>query len=389
MALSWAVVQLTAAVSAVTLSQLTGRTSLGGIAPGIFLASWAVASLQMGRFMDRRGRATGLRAGFAVGVVGTALVFVGTSNGSVVAFLLGLICVGMCGGTINLARAGAADMYPPERRARGISYVLLGAAVGAIISPIAFSPLLAGVRSGTGALAIPWLVAGGLLALGALVTFGIRIDPVEIAARGTSNVAQAKLPQRSLGTLVRLPAVAPAMFAAVVSQAIMSGLMTVIGLVMVQRGHDFGAVALTMSVHFVGMFGLVLVAGHVVDWLGRQRSIMLGLLVMTGGVLILLTSPGLQALLPGMFAIGLGWNLAFVGSTAVMGDAAGPHERAGLLGFNDFVATAAAAIVAVLAGMVLGMGGFIPLALTAATVSLLPLAFLRRSRGRPAGVGRA
>ena len=178
------------------------------------------------------------------------------------------------------------------------------------------------------------------------------------------------------------------MFAAVVSQAIMSGLMTVIGLVMVQRGHDFGAVALTMSVHFVGMFGLVLVAGHVVDWLGRQRSIMLGLLVMTGGVLILLTSPGLQALLPGMFAIGLGWNLAFVGSTAVMGDAAGPHERAGLLGFNDFVATAAAAIVAVLAGMVLGMGGFIPLALTAATVSLLPLAFLRRSRGRPAGVGR-
>ena len=389
MALSWAVVQLTAAVSAVTLSQLTGRTSLGGIAPGIFLASWAVASLQMGRFMDRRGRATGLRAGFAVGVVGTALVFVGTSNGSVVAFLLGLICVGMCGGTINLARAGAADMYPPERRARGISYVLLGAAVGAIISPIAFSPLLAGVRSGTGALAIPWLVAGGLLALGALVTFGIRIDPVEIAARGTSNVAQAKLPQRSLGTLVRLPAVAPAMFAAVVSQAIMSGLMTVIGLVMVQRGHDFGAVALTMSVHFVGMFGLVLVAGHVVDWLGRQRSIMLGLLVMTGGVLILLISPGLQALLPGMFAIGLGWNLAFVGSTAVMGDAAGPHERAGLLGFNDFVATAAAAIVAVLAGMVLGMGGFIPLALTAATVSLLPLAFLRRSRGRPAGVGRA
>ena len=187
MALSWAVVQLTAAVSAVTLSQLTGRPSLGGIAPGIYLASWAVASLQMGRFMDRRGRAIGLRAGFTIGVVGTGLVFVGTSNGSVGAFLLGLVCVGMCGGTINLARAGAADMYPPERRARGISYVLIGAAVGAIISPIAFSPLLAGVRSGTSELAVPWLVAGALLALGVIVTFGIRIDPVEIAARGTSG----------------------------------------------------------------------------------------------------------------------------------------------------------------------------------------------------------
>jgi hypothetical protein len=89
-----------------------------------------------------------------------------------------------------------------------------------------------------------------------------------------------------------------------------------------------------------------------------------------------------------MFAIGLGWNLAFVGSTAVMGDAAGPHERAGLLGFNDVVATGMAAIVAVLAGMILGMGGLIPLAVMAAIISLLPLAVLRGAGGRP-GLGRA
>jgi MFS family permease len=179
------------------------------------------------------------------------------------------------------------------------------------------------------------------------------------------------------------------MFAAVVAQAIMSGLMTVIGLEMVHRGHDFGAVALTMSVHFIGMFGLVLVAGHVVDWLGRQRSIMLGLVILAGGVLILLLSPGLAAILPGMFAIGLGWNLAFVGSTAVMGDAASPHERGGLLGFNDFVATGMAAVCAVLAGVVLGLAGLVPLALMAAIISLLPLAIFYGAGGRPKGLGRA
>ena len=227
------------------------------------------------------------------------------------------------------------------------------------------------------------------MALGLIVTFGIRIDPVEIAARGSSSAVQAEQPTRSLGTLVRLPAVAPAMFAAVISQAIMSGLMTVIGLLMVQRGYDFGAVALTMSVHFIGMFGLVLVAGHVVDWLGRQRSIMLGLSVMAGGVLVLMLSPGLVAILPGMFAIGLGWNLAFVGSTAVMGDAAGPHERAGLLGFNDFVATGMAAVSAVLAGVVLGMAELVPLAVGAAIISLLPLGLLRGTGGRPPGLKRA
>ena len=143
----------------------------------------------------------------------------------------------MCGGTINLARAGAVDIYPPERRARGISYVLLGAAVGAINASGSWDDVLAkrGVKpsddrrpAGDSEAAIRERVVAEERerALGALVTFGIRIDPVEIAARGTSSVAQAKLPQRSLGTPVLLPAVAPAMFAAVVSQAIMSGLMS-------------------------------------------------------------------------------------------------------------------------------------------------------------------
>jgi len=148
------------------------------------------------------------------------------------------------------------------------------------------------------------------------------------------------------------------MFAAIIAQAVMSGLMTVIGLVMIERGHDFGAVAVTMSAHFIGMFGLVLVAGQLVDWLGRQPSIVIGLLILAGGVLILLLSPGLEAMLPGMFAIGLGWNFAFVSSTVVMGDAALPAERASLLGFNDFAATGVAALSATLAGA----GAFLPLA---------------------------
>ena len=95
-----------------------------------------------------------------------------------------------------------------------------------------------------------------------------------------------------------------------------------------------------------------------VDWLGRQRSIVIGLLILAGGVLILLLSPGLEAMLPGMFAIGLGWNFAFVSSTVVMGDAALPAERASLLGFNDFAATGVAALSATLAGA----GAFLPLA---------------------------
>ena len=56
----------------------------------------------------------------------------------------GLILVGTANATALLARTAAGDMYPPERRARGIALVLFGSVFGAILGPAVFSPLLAG-----------------------------------------------------------------------------------------------------------------------------------------------------------------------------------------------------------------------------------------------------
>lgn len=390
MALGWAVVQLVVALSAVVLSRLTGQTSLGGFAPGLYLVSWAVVSLLMGRVMDARGRAFGLRIGFAIGAAGAVVVYLGTDVGSVPLFLVGLVLIGACSGTINLARAGAADMYPPSRRARGISYVLIGAALGAILSPIAFASLLNEARSGAG-LATPWLVAAAILGTGFVVTFGIRIDPIRISRRlaaqaQTTTVAEGPA-ARTLVELVRLPNVLPALIAAVVSQGVMAALMSVTGLIMVGHGHEVSAITLVMSAHFLGMFGLVLVAGVLVDRLGRQRSIVLGLLVMTAGVLSILAGAGLRTLLPALFIIGLGWNLAYVGSTVVLADAARPLERARLLGFNDFVAINFGALGAAACALILGSAGLVPLVLTGALLSLLPIAWMiprRNSAAQPA-----
>jgi len=385
MGLSWAVVQLVVALSAIILSHLTGQISLGGFAPGLYLMIWALASFFMGRFMDTRGRAMGLRLGFVAGVAGAALVYVGTNVESVALFLLGLCLIGACSGTINLARVGAADMYPPARRARGISFVLLGAAFGAIISPIAFAPMLADAGSGSG-LAAPWLVAAALLAAGVIVTFGIRIDPIEIgrrvAARDQAAGGASVEPARALRELIRLPSVLPSLIAAVLSQAVMAAFMSVTGLIMVGHGHDVVAVTLVMSAHFLGMFGLVLVAGQLVDRLGRRRSIVLGLLVLAIGVFLLLAGQGMETMLPALFIIGLGWNLAFVGSTAVLADAARPLERARLLGFSDFAAIGMSALGAAVCALILGAAGLVPLVLTGVFLSLLPIAGMLSHRAK-------
>src|SRR5919109_5121511 len=87
LALSWSVVQLLSTVGAPVLAELTGRTSLAGFAPGIYLSSWAVATLGTGRYMDARGRAAGIRLGFLVGAAGCALAFVAVRERSLVPYL--------------------------------------------------------------------------------------------------------------------------------------------------------------------------------------------------------------------------------------------------------------------------------------------------------------
>ncbi|MBI4201772.1 MAG: hypothetical protein HY532_01475, partial [Chloroflexi bacterium] len=102
-----------------------------------------------------------------------------------------------------------------------------------------------------------------------MVIFGIRIGPIQIgrrmAAAAQSVSASVSQPARPLGELLRLPAVLPAFIAAVLAQGVMAALMSVTGLIMIGHGHDVAAVPIVMSAHFLGMFGLVLVAGQLVD----------------------------------------------------------------------------------------------------------------------------
>jgi MFS family permease len=360
LALSWSVVQLLVVVAAPVLSELTGRPSLAGLAPAIYLVCWALATLAAGRYMDARGRASGIRLGFLAGALGCLLVFLGTRDRSLILFLPGLALAGGGSGAVNLARAGAADMYPPERRARGISFVLVGAAFGAILGPVAFIPLLARSGSDLHVLATPAAAAAVVMLAGGALTLAIRIDPLEIGRSlrpppdGSAEPGDAV---RSLRTLLVEPVVRAALIAAVVGQTVMSSTMATISLVLHNHGHGWPAAAVTLSAHFLGMFGLVLVVGRLVDRIGRDRSVVAGMAVLAAGVLALLAEVEVRWVAPAMLIIGIGWNISFVAATAMLADATAPLERARLLGFGDFLAYGIAAAGVTLAGVVIGALG--------------------------------
>ena len=281
-------VQLAVAVATVTLVLVTGIEGILGLGPAIFLTAGALAALPAGRLMDRHGRIPVLAGGCVAGIVGCLVTALGTGVESAAIVVLGFALVGIAQGTILLARAAAADMYPPERRARGISYVLFGALFGAALGPLVFRPLLEGKDLDTDALVIPWLAAGGIMVVGLALVLFVRPDPRTIArqlhfdAGGSNDETSAPLRE-----IIARPGVLSALVAAIASFGGMVSVMNLSGYVVVDHGHHQTDVFTVISLHIVGMYALVLVVGALIDRIGRRPGQIAGLLVMAVSTLLL------------------------------------------------------------------------------------------------------
>jgi MFS family permease len=228
--------QLAAAVNSLTFVLITGIRGLLGLGPAIFLAASGLAALPAGRAMDRYGRRPVIVCGFLIAAAGCSLIALATRTDSPAQLIAGMVMTGAAGGVALLIRTAAGDMYPPERRARGIAYVLFGSVFGAILGPAVFSPLFAGKDVGAHALTLPWLAAGAIALVAGGVALLVRPDPKEIAeAIGTTD--DAREPAAPLSEILRRPGVVPALVAALASFGVMVSVMNLTGFVVVEHHH--------------------------------------------------------------------------------------------------------------------------------------------------------
>ena len=390
LALNSAMLQLAAAVASLTLVMVLDIEGLLGLGPAIVLSSGALAALPAGRAMDRFGRVPVLTAGFAIGATGCGLAALGTGSGSPPAVLLGLMGVGTASGIALLARTAAGDMYPPERRARGISLVLFGAVFGAILGPAVFGPLLAGREFDADALVPLWLAGGVCMLLAIPLVAAVRPDPKRIAEllrhQDDPVPAAAAAPLREL---LGRPGVIPSLLAAQTSFAVMVGVMTLTGAVVVDhQHHEAHHVFTIVGAHVVGMYALVIVVGDVIDRIGRRPALSGGLLLMAASVISLLWIDSVAAIAVALFGVGLGWNFSFVAATAELADRSAPWERGKLLGFNDLLSGLTGAGLALIGGVALTALGVAALAIGATALVVAPAIWLLR-RGAPSTIAAA
>jgi MFS family permease len=379
LAVNSAVLQLVAAVSSLTFVLVTGVRGLLGLGPAIFLTASGLTAVPAGRMMDRYGRLPVISSGFALGAAGCGVTALATRTDSTLLVIAGFALIGAAGAIALLIRTAAGDMYPPERRARGISYVLFGSVFGAILGPTVFSPLFVGKDVEADSLTVPWLAAGGISLVALVLVQFVRPDPKEIAELiGTrrDEPARAAAP---LGEIVRRPGVPAAMLAALASFGVMVSVMNLTGYVVVEHHHHAQhSVFLIIGAHVFGMYALVLVIGALIDSVGRTPALEFGLVVMALSTIGLLWAESVFATAVLLLGLGIGWNVSFVAATAQLADRTSPAERGKLLGFNDLLASFLGAGLALLGGYALDAIGVAALAIGATVIVAAPILLIAR-----------
>jgi MFS family permease len=371
------VLQLAVAVATITLVLVTGIESILGLGPAIFLTAGALAALPAGRLMDRVGRIPVISGGFVIGMLGCLLTALGCVVDSATLVILGFLGVGAMNGAVLLARTAVADMYPEARKARAISYVLFGALFGAALGPLVFRPLFTGKDLELDTLVVPWLAASAMCVVGLVLALAIRPDPRTIAFElERSGLAPGepltREPAAPLGVILRRPGVPAAVIAAVASFSVMAAVMNLTGYIVVGHHHEQSDVFSVISLHIVGMFGLVLVVGQLVDRVGRHRALIGGLLIMAMSTVMLAWVVEIPSMSASLFLLGLGWNVSYVAASAELVTHASPVERGRLVGFTDLTAGLTAAALALLGGFAYTEWGVVAIAVGATVAVVLP-----------------
>jgi MFS family permease len=343
---------LTNAAGLITMNGLVGYAladtkALATLGVTAYVLGSAVSTMPASLWMARVGRRTGFMTGALINIGGCALAALAIGVGSFALYCAATAVIGVYNAIGLQYRFAAAEVAAPADRARAISLVLAGGVLGGFLGPES-------VRRAVDLFATPFL--GGFVVLAAYAL-------VALAVQSRVHVPPPTLEERSGGgrplrVIVRQPVFIVAALAGGLGYGLMNLLMTATPIAMSFCSHPFGAAALVIEWHVVGMYAPGFFTGSLIRRFGVLNVILAGIVLVAACVAVALDGNTIPHFLVALTLLGVGWNFMYTGGTTLLTEAYAPAEKARTQGANDFIVFATMGVSSLTSGAMVSTAGW-------------------------------
>jgi len=348
-------INLTTAVMSVTMAAIVGAA----LAPA---ATWStvpygfqflclmLATYPVSRLMSRIGRKHAFMLGSIPLAVSGISGYLAVQYQHFPTLVISHSALGIYIAFANFNRFAATDNLAQNLKPKALSLVVAGGVIAAVVGP-ALTEWLRDV--------------GGypLFSLCYAAFVGLAVMSLLIAAclPGDSAITRNDRAAKPAGAATELlsPVVALAMAVAALGYGIMNLLMIQASMHMKHMHEDFSDVRLAIQWHVIAMFAPSFFTGAIIHKLGIRATICLGLGLLIGCTAMNVWSHSYAMMTLSLIALGLGWNLTYVGGGALLAQTLQNSPAAmQMQGKNDLAIAVFATVGAFSPSLLLGAVGW-------------------------------
>lgn len=328
-------------VSGLLATRIAPTPKLATLPTALVVIGTASSMLWVSPLLQRWGRKRGSHAGFAAAFLSAALGGIAATRESFVLLLLSGYFMGVGVAFWQQLRFAALESVgDPRRYASAMALMMMGGLVSAFLGPEI------GARGSdlfTQPFAGSFLLLAGLLSCGLLVFQFFRDPP--------SFVQAERHAARPLSAIVQSPRFVIAAFLVAIGFGVMSFVMTATPINMYEIcGFALADTKRVIQGHIVAMFAPSLISGWLINRFGLNRMLGVGAALFSAVVIIGLAGMHLVHFWGSLLLLGIGWNLLFVGGTALLPASYNPAERFKAQAANDLIVFGSQAVASLSAG---------------------------------------
>lgn len=331
---------LTMATSALVGVMLAPEPTLATLPLGLLYFSIMLTMIPASFLMKRFGRRVGFALGGSAGLIGGSTSAIGIYLGSFTLFCAGSAIFGIASGFGQYYRFAAAEIVPESYKSRAISWVMVGGLVAAFIGP--------NTATLTREL-IPDAMFAASYASIALFCSGVIIIQMFVRIPMPSS-EEKEGHRRPIRFVLSRPTFLVAVLCAMIAYGTMNLLMTSTPLAMSQRDMAFGATAIVIQWHIVGMFAPSFFTGTLIHRFGVLKIMFVGAVMLIGCAVVALSGQTYWHFVVGLIMLGIGWNFLYIGGTTLLTEVYSPAEKGSIQGINEFMVFSATAFTALSSG---------------------------------------